>query len=597
MKHRPYLFLLLWLGLTVIAYLPSLRGEFISDEYLLILRNPRVQHPQGLKSLLMDKFWTGKARGIYYRPVIILSYALNWRLSGKNTMSYHLLNLGFYLGTIVLFFLLARRWLPAAALLSTAFFALHPAHTESVAWIPGRTDTMAGFFILLAWLLWEKAAASRFPLQIVIYITIFCCLLLGLFCKEIAVLAPGLFLVSDFWQRPQGQGMRALFKSRLAGYLLVLLALLVYFWLRQQALSGPGFEPARPFLEGVPAWKKPFLVSRLFTEYLWVLIFPHPLRSDAYYAQKFASGNYPLWPSLASGVFWASALAMLLFGLIRRHYLAVLGLLFLMSLLPVSHLIPLPNSMAVRFLFLPSVFFALAQGAVLMQLWKKFPRAVSALAALLAACLFFLTLSANLHYRERYSCLRNLVWAVPEGAVVHNQLGLAALDRGWLSRAEKQFNWALELKPSYTEAMVNLSLVKLREGDESSALSLLNRAISTSPDYADAYYDLGLVLKGTGRFKEAAVNFARASELEPPHPGPLFELASIEFSAGELAASKIHAEAALQAADWHLPSLKLRLKIALLEKDYSQAKLLWKRGRELSPGDPELARLGESLPP
>jgi len=595
MKNREKLLLALALGLTIIAYLPSLRGEFISDEYLLILNNPRVQHPQGLKDLLTDKFWTGKAKGIYYRPMIILSYELNWRLSGKSTLGYHLLNLGFYLGAIILFFFLARRWMPEAGLLATALFALHPAHTESVAWIPGRTDTLAGFFILLGWLLWEKAAAAKPRAKIVIYITIFLCVGLGLFSKEIAVLAPGLFFVSDWWLKPKEQGMRELLKERMFGYLLILLALLGYFWLRHQALSGPGLEPARAFLEGVPVWKKPLLVSRLWTEYLKILAFPHPLRMDGFYSHKFVPGSYPLWPSLVCGVCWAAALAAVFAGFFRRNSLAVLGLFWVMSLLPVSHLISLPNSMAVRFLFLPSLFYALALGAALSRLGKKFPRSAMSLGAILFALLFLLTLFANRGYRNRYSYLRKLVFEVPEGTVVHNQLGLAALDRGWLSSAERQFSWALALMPDYPEAMVNLSLVKLKMGEDAAARELLEKAISISPGYADAYYDLGLVLKGEGKMGEAVEHFARAAELEPQNPGPLFELGAIKFDEGELASAKDYADAALNSASWHLPSLKLRVKIALLEKDYSRAQALLGRAKELAPGDPELARLQESL--
>jgi len=571
MNARPYCLLFLILALTAAAYLPSIRGEFVSDEYLLILNNPSVQHPRGLTSFLTNKFWTGKARGIYYRPAVIFSYALNWRLGKTSAFGYHLLNLGFYLCTVVLFFGLARKWFPHAALFAAALFAFHPVHLESVAWIPGRTDLMSTFFILGGWSLWLGAGRTESGRPIVIYLTMFIAVLLALFSKEIAVLIPLFFFISDWWQKPKQQRWTELLKKRAPGYLLIAAALVIYLWLRHNALSGIGPEPAPPYLSAVPVWKKPLFICRVWGEYLRLLFFPHPLRMDAFYLHKFSPESYPLWRCLPSAVLCLILAFALALGLARRNGFALLGLFWLLSLLPVSHIIPLPNVMAVRFLFLPSVFFALALALAVFHISKFFPKTAKTTGFFIGT--FFLVLSAfgNRIYESRYLYLRGVVEEAPEGQAAHNQLALAALDLGWFDQAEKEFNWALRINPDYPEAMVNLSLVKLKKREGPAAIALLQKAIDMYPEYSAAYYNLGLAQESMMKIDDAAGNFEKACQLAPENPGAFYELAKIRFEQGKITEAKKFADAGLKAADWHLPLLKLRARIAILERDQKLA--------------------------
>lgn len=598
MKRRQLALLAVILAAAALAYLPSMRGDFTTDEFLLILNNPQVQHPQGFGSFFSDKFWTGKAKGIYYRPVIIMSYALNWRLSRESTFSYHLLNLLFFMGSVVLLFYLVRRLLPECAPLAAAIYALHPVHGESVAWIPGRTDTLAVFFILAAWLLWMKAARpGPAPGKIVIYITMAAVLLLGLLSKEIAVLAPALFLVSDWWEKPGDEGLGPMILKRVWGYALVLLSIALYFWLRHWAFTGGGEEPAPAFLAGFPLWEKPLMISRIWTEYLWLLVWPHPVRTDAYYSANFAAGAYPAWPGLISGIFWAGGLAAMAWGFARRNRWAMIAVLWLLSLLPVSHLAPFPNAMATRFLLLPSVFFAMGLGLAISRCAKFFPQISRGAGALVLVFFFALSLGVNSGFRDRYLYLREVVSQAPGGAVAHNQLGLAALDRDWLETAEKEFNWALANSPDYPEALVNLSLVKLKQGQFDSALELLQKAISISPDYAEAHYNLGLALKSAGRSAEAFESFEKAADLEPGKAGAYYEMARLRLEQNDWKSAAELSDRALKAAPWHAGAIKLRARIAISEGDFALARELIERAEKLSGPDLELGGLRNATEP
>jgi Tfp pilus assembly protein PilF len=588
--------LALILGLAAAAYRPGLRGEFLGDEYLLILNNPRVQHPGNLKSFFSEQFWPGKTKDNYYRPLIILSYALNWKLHGTNPLGYHLFNLGFHLANVLLFYLLCRRRLPAAALLATALFALHPVLTEAVAKISGRTDLMSSFFLLAGGLLWERAQDRAGLRQIVIYITIGPLMLLALLCKETGILLPALVLIGDFWSSPSSAEFRARLRRGLPGYLGLGLAAAIYFWLRHMALSGPGLLPAEVFIAGYPVWQRPLVASRIGVEYLRLLVMPRLLAPDYFYTEKFAAGNYPLRACIWSALFGAAALVFLARGLRRRNAYALLGILFLVSLLPVSHLIPFPPAMAERFLYFPSAFFALALALLILAAAKNHPRLVPVLAATLLAAFFLLTLSGSRPFRSRLRNYREAVQKVPVEKVFHNLLGAEYLERKQYDAARKQFRWALRLDPYYPEVLANLAVIEYQTGNHAAALDLFQKALAVSPDYAGAHYNLGIILFNLRRFDAAEKELEKARRLEPDDPGAPYALARIALQRGDLEQARNLLDLALGKAGWHLPSLKLRAQMALEEKAYVRARELLEGAEKIAPSDPEVKRLKAGLP-
>jgi tetratricopeptide (TPR) repeat protein len=171
---------------TLGIYLPALDGPFLWDDVQLILDSPRVAEIQPLRAYWGSSFWTrGDTEPVgrnYYRPLSIFSLALDHRVHGLNPGGYHLTNCVLHGAcTLLLFLLLRRRKLPTTqAGLLTLAWACAPRLTEAAAWISGRTDVLATFFVLLALfcsgrdrLAWRCVAAAS--------------ALLGLFAKEVAL--------------------------------------------------------------------------------------------------------------------------------------------------------------------------------------------------------------------------------------------------------------------------------------------------------------------------------------------------------------------------------------------------------------------------
>jgi Tfp pilus assembly protein PilF len=282
--------------------------------------------------------------------------------------------------------------------------------------------------------------------------------------------------------------------------------------------------------------------------------------------------------------------------MVRRNNYALLGILFLVSLLPVLHLIPFPPALAERFLYFPSAFFALALARLILAAAKKHPRAVPVSVAILLAVFFVLTLFANRSFRTRLRNYRASVQKVPAEKVLHNLLGAEYMERGQHDAARKQFRWALRLDPYYPEVLANLAVIEYQTGNNAAALDLFQRALEVSPDYAAAHYNLGIILFNLRRFDAAQKELEKAAQLEPDDPGAPYALARIALQRGDREQARNLLDLALRKAGWHLPSLKLRAQIALEEKDYVRARELLEAADKIAPPDPEVKRLKEALP-
>lgn len=207
--------------LAIAIYVPAMDGPFVWDDRLL-LETPQIAELKPWPDYFRQPFWqiteTGAApalgQGAYYRPLSTLSLAVDRQLHGDNPTGFHLLGLFLHGINTALVLSLARRLgagLPAA-LLGALLFAWFPRLSESVAWISGRTDVMAATFALGALALtlgsWRP---RRFASAV--------CILLGAFCKEVA-LAAAIGVVFWEWQSDEsnqaGQRWRRVFPTLLA---------------------------------------------------------------------------------------------------------------------------------------------------------------------------------------------------------------------------------------------------------------------------------------------------------------------------------------------------------------------------------------------
>ena len=138
--------------LIVLAFFPSLFAELSSVDDLDMYKWIAASDAS-----LKDLFFPEIKGGAYYRPLLGVSYLFDKYVWLLDTRLMHLDNLLFHLANALLVYYLAYQLLPREErhksilpLIASLLFGLHPVTTESVAWISGRTDIMAGTFVLLS---------------------------------------------------------------------------------------------------------------------------------------------------------------------------------------------------------------------------------------------------------------------------------------------------------------------------------------------------------------------------------------------------------------------------------------------------------------
>jgi hypothetical protein len=128
-----------------LVYANALGNAWAIDDTFIVRDNPAVHSVGAALGHFFDVYWPPQegARAGLYRPLAIISYALDWALSGGKPWWFHLTNVALHGVVTALVVLVVWVWLPpAGALAAGVMFAVHPVHVEAVANVVGRTEIM-----------------------------------------------------------------------------------------------------------------------------------------------------------------------------------------------------------------------------------------------------------------------------------------------------------------------------------------------------------------------------------------------------------------------------------------------------------------------
>jgi len=428
--------------LAIAAYANALHGEFLYDDYPYIVENPQVQQPT-----FTGIFAAPLARGrqlALYRPLPLLTYAAQARGRGADapTGPFHALNVALHAGVTLLVFALALRLTvaPVVAALGAAIFAVHPIHLEAVDWIVGRAELMAALFGLAYVVLSLDANELRSRGR---RAAAYGCFVLACLCKESAFVLPGV-VVTLGWMR--GERPRVVDLVRRHAFEACVLALLVA---ARIAVIGH-FAPVAslgPYGQR-PWYARLGIAANLLGAYSLRAIVPLPPRIF-FHRAEFSHFNAA---SLAGLALFASAF--LVFR--RRRGVRAALAAFPVALLTVLNLLPIQETLAERFLYLPSALICVALGAVLGapivtelarrgRVGRSLLLPVATVAALLGACWFW-----NPMFDDALSLWRHNVAQAPDLPFPHYQSGYFLFEKQiWTGRdaaesgAREEFETAL----------------------------------------------------------------------------------------------------------------------------------------------------------
>jgi hypothetical protein len=347
--------------LSALSLFPALFAPFVADDYFhaeeaLDLRRALTQG-WVLPIHLGGAWWSPHGLQVeYFRPLVVVSFAIDRLIYGLHAGGYHLTNLVLHATATLLVWAIARRVLGASfgAWAAAALFAVHPCHVQAVGWISGRTDVLAALFYLGALTLYlesRERPGARTALSLLSVLAF----LLALTAKEMAITFPVVVFAHGLL-RPDGEPPA----RRLLVPALAAVAAALYLAVRVTVLGGI-HPPPSPFAFH---FGDPGLLWHLLTEPLLYL------------------GDFTLFvpaDPVVTVPFWqAHPLLLLLFGATvaftfsrtvrqaRDRTIAAWGLGWIgVTLLPVA-MLPLGE----HFLYLPSVGYCILVGSQVPPSWE-----------------------------------------------------------------------------------------------------------------------------------------------------------------------------------------------------------------------------------
>ncbi len=490
---------------TLLAFANSLTNGFAFDDESIIVQNRVIKDLAYLPVLFTSDYWASTlGRGFggnIYRPLVLLSFALNYAVGGVNPFGYHLINLLLHLAVCLALYAVARQfglsW--AAALAASTLFAVHPLHTEAVTGIVGRAEVLMALGILLS-VAWYVRAGVSCRLDIRFVAASWTAFAAALLSKEQAMMLPALLALADLSLErtlKQGQAWTPVIRTAWRRYLPYVLILGGYLGLRAAVLTDPFSKVSQriQFLDNplahVAGDIRVLTALDVAGRYLWLLMWPVKLSADySYNAIPVATS---LWDRgvLLAGLAWVGLLVMAVYGWLRGIRPVVFGIgVTLLTFLPASNFLLLIGTiMGERLFYLPSAGLCLLIGAAWDWMAARSRKlgglrwieiAWLGVFALVILLLTARTIQRNRDWRNTETLMQSAAQVVPGSAKVQTLFSTFLIEAGQIDEAIGRLKEAVKLEPDYVFALLNLGRAYAAKGNWLEAEAVFKRALATS---------------------------------------------------------------------------------------------------------------------
>lgn len=541
----------LLLLLAVLPYINTLQNGFVYDDNNEVLTNPYIRSFAHVGDIFSTRILSHLgARGAtnYYRPIGVFGFLLCYKMFGLLPYGFHLFNVLLNALIVVLLFGLTKRlfhdiWL---AFVAAAIFALHPIHTESVAWVSGVTDLDLALFYVVTFWFFLNSARPRGARSELAQLGMVGAFVLAILSKEQAVTLPVLATMYEHLYR--GDRLVTTWRQKLARYDILWLLVVAYVLFRISFFGA--FAPV--VLTPHVTWREAIISSiPLAGQYLWKLIWPVPL--SAFYS--FHKSVTLLEPRVLMGALGLGLSAVAFGSLWRRAHRISFGFVwFFINIAPVLNSRWLgPNVFTERYLYLPSMGLCWVAAWGIIQVWDRasgrpwawrlvWGTALGAI-GLLGAMRIVLR---NRDWRDEVTYYQAALAAEPEGAGLRLNLGAVYWNHMQPAAAEREWREAMKTAPDNAYLLNNMGLVCAGKKQYAEAIDYFERAMRLRPVHSDAHLNLGRVYEETGKMAEAETQLKVAVALAPLSVQTRNELGSFYLSSGRWAEAETQFQASLQ---------------------------------------------------
>ncbi len=481
---KKYILLLLLIGFIV--YFMSLFNGFAWDDEEQILNNTAVHSIASVPSFFFGSTFntggTGKLGGVYYRPLMMITFATLYQLAGPHAFIFHLFQLFLHLATGVLIFLLFRKFFREdLSWFLSLMYVVHPINVESVAYIAAIQDVSYVFFCMLIFVyyLYSKQPMKRKALVTGV------CTLCALLSKEVAVTFIIPFIYYVYLHE----------RKHLKQYIIAFLIPLVIYVVMRFIVAQVYFMPFQfaPIVQA-SLIQRIYMVPSLFFAYMHMVFWPDHISVMQHWIIKNYS-VYSFWVPLIS---ICALVAFVTQSAIRtkNKTLTLFLVMFVCGVSPYMQLFPLDMTVAARWFYYPFIGFLGILAYYITVVREKMRLRFLPVLAIVLLVLFSLRTIERINDWKNGLILysRDILYS-RNSFDLENNLGVELFRNGDIEQARIHFKKSTELAPTWWVNWNNLGATYERKGDNKTAKIYYEKAMKNG-DYYLAYQNYaGILIK------------------------------------------------------------------------------------------------------
>ncbi len=558
---------------SFIIYGNTFQNEYALDDGIVITQNHFVQKGiAGIPDILTHDSFFGWLKGANndvaggrYRPLSLVSFAIENSIFGNNPGASHFINVLLYAVLGMSVFILLNRLLIIKQtqfsnlihlpFLTALLFIAHPVHTEAVANIKGRDEILSLLFSIIAIINFIKYIDEEKNKNL---FTGFLFLFLGMLSKENAITFSLIIPISVWFFRSPSYKQFFILTG-------VILSSAAIFLLLRQTFANPSLDKEvtellnNPFY-GSSSTEKFATIIYTFGKYLWLILLPVHLTND-YYPFHIEIQSFSSSGTLISLFLCLTILTIGILQIRKKTIISFSVLFFAITFSVVSNIFfPIGTFMSERFLFTPSLGYCLLlayfislvpyykSGFILFKKSKNYSltpvsdffkiRKIQIILILIIGFYSTRTIARNFAWKNNYTLFSADINTSPNSANAHHAIATEFRKAGekssilskrneFYTKAILEDKKAIEIYPNFTQAYYNIGVTNLQMDNVQSAKTALKKSLEIAPKYADALNNLGYCYIQENKIDSALIFCHKASKIDTGYFRPYSNLGAI----------------------------------------------------------------------
>lgn len=592
-----------------VLYFNTLFNDFVYDDNFQVKDNFWIRDIKFIPQMFLKDVWHFRSPdwvSNYYRPLMHLIYLLSYQIFSLKPWGYHLVNILFHASVSILVFLVTYEiskhiqpnqkneeqplYIP---FFTAMIFAIHPLHTEVVAWISAIPDLSFSFFYLLGFYFYIKFRAgfkSKYYYSIL-------CFTISLFSKEPAVTFILIIFLYDFFLVKKYN-----ISQYLKDYIPFIASLVIYLSFRVYALKGFSAYQSHPELN---TYQYIINIFPLVMKYIFKTFAPFNL--NVFHVLHPIKQIYEI-KGLMSILVFLTYITLLILSY-KKNKLFFFGLLlFIIPLLPALYIPGVgENTFAERYVYLPLFGISICF-SIIIHKFLNIPgfRNLTLIVIIAIGLIFsYLTIKRNTvwknditlwtdtlnkspdwrhglielaisyekvgNHNKALELLKKQIESYPDNYEGYAELGVSLSIVGKLDEAIDMYKKAIKINPRDYYSFFNMGKAFYDKGLKDKALEIFEYAIRLNPKFPESYVNAGIILAEFGQLERASENFKKAIEIKPGLMQAHFNLANYYQIKGDLDNALKHYKFALKVNPDYLKVRVNIVKILLAKSSFEDA--------------------------